>query len=101
MTRTICAKTLLVGFLYSKSALLLHPNTGFESKLLRTSEMVVIALVAASLAAGGVFAVVLSPPPSPCSGATGAIRSFTIFFQAEDGIRGHCVTGVQTCALPI
>src|SRR5438034_1757037 len=23
------------------------------------------------------------------------------FFQAEDGIRGHCVTGVQTCALPI
>src|SRR5260221_6972229 len=24
-----------------------------------------------------------------------------IFFQAEDGIRDHCVTGVQTCALPI
>src|SRR5438034_10008740 len=23
------------------------------------------------------------------------------FFQAEDGIRFHCVTGVQTCALPI
>src|SRR5476649_2257236 len=23
------------------------------------------------------------------------------FFQAEDVIRGHCVTGVQTCALPI
>ena len=23
------------------------------------------------------------------------------FFQAEDGIRGQCVTGVQTCALPI
>src|SRR5436190_2921848 len=23
------------------------------------------------------------------------------FFQAADGIRGHCVTGVQTCALPI
>src|SRR5260221_12254955 len=22
------------------------------------------------------------------------------FFQAEDGIRDHCVTGVQTCALP-
>ena len=22
-------------------------------------------------------------------------------FQAEDGIRVHCVTGVQTCALPI
>src|SRR6202012_3157282 len=23
------------------------------------------------------------------------------FFQAEGGIRDHCVTGVQTCALPI
>ena len=23
------------------------------------------------------------------------------FFQAEDGIRDHCVTGVQTCTLPI
>src|SRR5437588_9189668 len=23
------------------------------------------------------------------------------FFQAEDGIRDHCVTGVQTCSLPI
>src|SRR5438034_10735873 len=23
------------------------------------------------------------------------------FFQAEDGIRDHCVTGVQTCALPM
>src|SRR5215211_7388195 len=24
-----------------------------------------------------------------------------VFLQAEDGIRDHCVTGVQTCALPI
>src|SRR5205807_5778199 len=24
-----------------------------------------------------------------------------VFFQAEDGIRGYKVTGVQTCALPI
>src|SRR5260221_12418182 len=23
------------------------------------------------------------------------------FFQADDGIRDHCVPGVQTCALPI
>src|SRR6201995_6116304 len=23
------------------------------------------------------------------------------FIKAEDGIRSHCVTGVQTCALPI
>src|SRR5260221_2884940 len=29
-------------------------------------------------------------------------RSYVFFFfQAEDGIRDHCVTGVQTCALPI
>src|SRR5215204_4518710 len=26
---------------------------------------------------------------------------FSFFCQAEDGIRDHCVTGVQTCALPI
>ena len=29
------------------------------------------------------------------------VRECCFFFQAEDGIRGHCVTGVQTCALPI
>jgi len=45
---------------------------------MRTSEIVIIALVTASLAVGGVFAVVLSPPPFPCSGITGAIRFFTI-----------------------
>src|SRR5438034_8244557 len=26
---------------------------------------------------------------------------YLFFFQAEDGIRDHFVTGVQTCALPI
>ena len=31
----------------------------------------------------------------------GKFYGFIFFFQAEDGIRGHCVTGVQTCALPI
>src|SRR5947207_10002965 len=32
----------------------------------------------------------------------GWISTFSFFFfQAEDGIRDHCVTGVQTCALPI
>src|SRR5260221_14094037 len=30
-----------------------------------------------------------------------ALCIFFFFFQAEDGIRDHCVTGVQTCALPI
>ena len=29
------------------------------------------------------------------------MRGLYIFFQAEDGIRGSPVTGVQTCALPI
>src|SRR5436190_11696038 len=29
------------------------------------------------------------------------LRDVSFFFQAEDGIRDHCVTGVQTCALPI
>src|SRR6476646_10457809 len=32
---------------------------------------------------------------------TGAVRLYLFFFQAEDGIRDHCVTGVQTSALPI
>src|SRR5215204_3817914 len=31
----------------------------------------------------------------------GHFFEFVFFFQAEDGIRHHCVTGVQTCALPI
>src|SRR5260221_9393196 len=30
-----------------------------------------------------------------------AVVEGDFFFQAEDGIRDHCVTGVQTCALPI
>src|SRR5260221_9962746 len=30
-----------------------------------------------------------------------AVVHQSFFFQAEDGIRDHCVTGVQTCALPI
>src|SRR5947207_1964795 len=29
------------------------------------------------------------------------LKRQVFFFQAEDGIRDHCVTGVQTCALPI
>src|SRR5260221_8250416 len=32
---------------------------------------------------------------------TGSVSGVFFFFQAEDGIRDHCVTGVQTCALPI
>src|SRR5260221_1089844 len=32
---------------------------------------------------------------------TAWLRVLIFFFQAEDGIRDHCVTEVQTCALPI
>src|SRR5215469_955423 len=32
---------------------------------------------------------------------TPVLHLFCFFFQAEDGIRGLYVTGVQTCALPI
>src|SRR2546429_5691088 len=37
------------------------------------------------------------------SGSVASSRSCSgvVFFQAEDGIRGVAVTGVQTCALPI
>src|SRR5476649_2203521 len=35
------------------------------------------------------------------SQSVSTICSICFFFQAEDGIRDHCVTGVQTCALPI
>ena len=35
-----------------------------------------------------------------CGGGCCVIIGF-FFFQAEGGIRDHCVTGVQTCALPI
>src|SRR5438132_6686268 len=49
--------------------------------------------VTPSLAAGGTLRVFLLTHQLFCS--------FFFFFQAEDGIRDHCVTGVQTCALPI
>ena len=36
-----------------------------------------------------------------CVGYVNSLLLVFFFFQAEDGIRDHCVTGVQTCALPI
>src|SRR5207248_6418450 len=48
-----------------------------------------------------------SGPPSPAgaaadrAGLRAAGDAMHFFFQAEDGIRGRTVTGVQTCALPI
>src|SRR3712207_7386422 len=40
---------------------------------------------------------------SDAEGHSTLLMAFLLFFffQAEDGIRDHCVTGVQTCALPI
>src|SRR5947207_2628627 len=43
----------------------------------------------------------VSVPATPTNASPGNTSSPGFFFQAEDGIRGHCVTGVQTCALPI
>src|SRR5260221_269097 len=40
-------------------------------------------------------------PRSRCRRTKSRRRPHLFFFQAEDGIRDHCVTGVQTCALPI
>src|SRR5438132_1973375 len=47
----------------------------------------------------------LLPSPAPILIDTSSL-AFTptfcpFFLKAEDGIRYHCVTGVQTCALPI
>src|SRR5260221_1386418 len=40
--------------------------------------------------------------PTSAGGSVSCVtHCFFFFFQAEDGIRDHCVTGVQTCALPI
>ncbi len=70
---------------------------------MRTSEIVIIAFVTASLAAGGVFAIVLSPPASPCLGLTGATRSFTIIadLTGYNGSQSHIgswpVVTVQRC----
>src|SRR5438034_7684769 len=35
------------------------------------------------------------------TGGAATANADSFFFQAEAGIRAHCVTGVQTCALPI
>jgi hypothetical protein len=64
---------------------------------LKTTEIVVIALVAISLGAGGVFAVMFSPPPSPCSGVTGETRSFTIIADSM----GYNMSQFQTGPWPL
>ncbi len=74
-----------------------HPGNVSRANLLRTSEMIIIALVAVALATGGVLAVVLTPPPSPCLGVTGAIRSFTIIVD----LTGYNGSQSQTGPWPI
>ncbi len=59
--------------------------------------MIIVGLVAAFLATGGVLAVVLTPPSSPCSGVPGAIRSFTIIVD----LTGYNGSGSQTGAWPV
>src|SRR5260221_4787718 len=57
---------------------------------------------AQALLAASVTEIVWDRPPLsfPMDGSVSS-TSAVFFFQAEDGIRDHCVTGVQTCALPI
>ena len=59
--------------------------------------MIIITLVAAALATGGVLAVVLTPPSSPCSGVTGATRSFTIIAD----LNGYNGSKLQTGSWPV
>src|SRR5260221_7936877 len=49
------------------------------------------------------FSAINYSPPACSFFTTNSVSLFSsfFFFQAEDGIRDHCVTGVQTCALPI
>ena len=65
--------------------------------------MIIVGLVAAFLATGGVLAVVFTPSPSPCSGVSGAIRSFTITadLTGYNGSQSHIgswpIVTVQRC----
>src|SRR5260221_10425875 len=58
-------------------------------------------MAAASAAFPGVGSVVSKQEWSSEFAVGLGFRRVLFFFQAEDGIRDHCVTGVQTCALPI
>lgn len=59
--------------------------------------MIIVGLAAAFLATGGVLAVVLTPPSSPCSGVSGAIRSFTIMID----LTGYNGSGSQGGPWPV
>jgi nitrous oxide reductase len=59
--------------------------------------MLIIALVMAFLATGGVLAFVLSPPSSPCTGVTGATRPITIVAD----LNGYNGSKYQTGPWPV
>src|SRR5690349_15580988 len=59
--------------------------------------MIIIALVAASLAVGGVFATTLSPPPPSCSGVTGVVHFFTIIVD----LTGYNGSGSHSGSWPV
>jgi len=64
---------------------------------LRTSEMIIVGLVAAFLTTGGVLAVVLTPSASPCANITGTNRSFTIIVN----LNGYNDTQSQSGPWPV
>ncbi len=97
MTEAICAKTLLVGFCVTDSVRLAYQEQVSRDELLRTSEIVIIALAMAFLGAGGVLAFVVSPPSSPCMGVTGATRSITIIAD----VNGYNGSKFQTGPWPV
>jgi len=63
---------------------------------LRTSEIIIIAIVVTVLATGGVLAVVLTPPTSPCSGVSGTTRTFTVIVD----LNGYNGSKFQTGSWP-
>jgi hypothetical protein len=60
---------------------------------MRTSEMIIIALVIASVAIGGVLALVISVPSSPCAGIPGTTRSILIIADTHGFNNSQLQTG--------
>jgi hypothetical protein len=60
---------------------------------MRTSEMIVIALVIASVAVGGVLALVISVPSSPCAGTSGTTHNILIVADTHGFNNSQLQTG--------
>src|SRR6266705_169616 len=76
----------------------LKKKTTYRMKLATTAETAALAGLPAEPSAYGIPAAESRRIPASRDIFTPAVF---FFFQAEDGIRGRTVTGVQTCALPI